>query len=175
MRHEPTLCEIADAVHRPAQSLRDSQLAARRGEGLTYMEMGEGMYVNVAYQIAVATTAIRLTSAKPGAQRSHAPRAWSHCGRFFDYGRSRSQRTRSQNHGQQSATSAWVRGWYRYFLSLRNPRRRPRALAAVAVRSASFEAPTFHMKLTDRGCKEAFGFRVVDVSFSSLSNRARAD
>ena len=32
-----------------------------------------------------------------------------------------------------------------------------------------------HMELTDRGCKEAFVFRVVDVSFSSLSNRARAD
>ena len=32
-----------------------------------------------------------------------------------------------------------------------------------------------HMKLTDRGWKEAFVFRVVDVSFSSLSNRARAD
>ena len=31
------------------------------------------------------------------------------------------------------------------------------------------------MKLTDRGWKEAFVFRVVDVSFSSLSNRARAD
>ena len=31
-----------------------------------------------------------------------------------------------------------------------------------------------HMQLTHRGWKEAFVFRVVDVSFSSLSNRARA-
>ena len=48
-------------------------------------------------------------------------------------------------HGQQFSTSAWVRGWYRYFLSLRNPRRRPRVHwpLAVAVRSASLEAPAF--------------------------------
>ena len=44
-------------------------------------------------------------------------------------------------HGQQFSTSAWVRGWYRYFLSLRNPRRRPRVHwpLAVAVRSASLK------------------------------------
>ena len=56
------------------------------------------------------------------------------------------------HHGQQFSTSAWVRGWYRYFLSLRNPRRRPRVhwprasgqrALAVAVRSASLEAPAF--------------------------------
>ena len=57
MRHEPSLCEIADAVHRPAESIRDSRPAARRGERLTYMEMGEGIYVNVAYQIAVKNDA----------------------------------------------------------------------------------------------------------------------
>ena len=81
-------------------------------------------------------------------------------------------------HGQQSATSAWVRGWYRYFLSLRNPRRRPRALAARCGCAQCFlGSANAHMKLTDRGWKEAFVFRVVlvDVSFSSLSNRARAD
>ena len=36
-----------------------------------------------------------------------------------------------------------------------------------------------HMKLTDRGCtvnlKKHLFFRVVDVSFSSLSKRVRAD
>ena len=43
-----------------AHRVRDSRPAARRGERLTYMEMGEGMYVNVAYQIAVVLLPIRL-------------------------------------------------------------------------------------------------------------------
>ena len=79
-------------------------------------------------------------------------------------------------HGQEYSTSAWVRGWYRYFLSLRNPLRRPRALAVRCGCAQCFlGSANVHMKLTDRGWKEAFVFRVVDVSFSSLSNRARAD
>ena len=45
---------------------------------------------------------------------------------------------------------------------------------SVATHSASFGS-TNHTKLTDRGCKEPFVFRVVDVSFSPLSNRVRAD
>ena len=52
-RHEPTLCQTADPVQRPAQSARDSRPAVRREERLTYMEMGKEQYVNVAYQIAV--------------------------------------------------------------------------------------------------------------------------
>ena len=49
------LRQIADAVHRPVQSVRDLRPAARCGEGLTFMLMGGGggMYVNVAYQIVV--------------------------------------------------------------------------------------------------------------------------
>ena len=46
-------CQIADAVQRPAQSTRDPRPAVRREEWLAYIEMGKGMYVNVAYQIAV--------------------------------------------------------------------------------------------------------------------------
>ena len=51
----------------------------------------------------------------------------------------------TQSHGQQSATSAWVQGWYRYFLSLRNPRRRPRALADVAVPQCFLGSANNHM------------------------------
>ena len=55
----------------------------------------------------------------------------------------------------------------------------PAAAAAARTRCGCAQcflgSANVHMKLTDRGWKEAFVFRVVDVSFSSLSNRARAD